>query len=121
MKFCTICGLVMETQYSTSGNMIFVCVCTNKIDANPEDTMIRGGVFDNSLGKNSTNLEIYEKYIRNSAKDPIGCKIMEPCPSCNLPFITITLITSAQTSICVCSCGYLAVLEQYKMDTEGKI
>lgn len=100
MKFCNLCQSVMKKTTKT-GSVVFVCVCTNKIQGSDDDTLITENILDVSetIYKHKTTID-------NSPFDKATYRIERTCPKCNLKYMNLVRIGEMNTVIITCECGY---------------
>jgi DNA-directed RNA polymerase subunit M/transcription elongation factor TFIIS len=98
VKFCDECGSLL-TPSTTTGELVFTCICGKMFNSTPEDSL-RGEEYLEA----AESKQKYDVFIKNSAFDPAGKKIHRMCPGCYAPYLTLIYIGSAETPIYTCTC-----------------
>lgn len=101
MPFCTVCHRVMRQDTST-GAMIFVCVCENKKISSPDEACVLS-----KMSTSNASIDMYRGIIKTAADDVTNRKIMQDCPKCGLDYLTQLQITETVITVRVCDCGYV--------------
>jgi DNA-directed RNA polymerase subunit M/transcription elongation factor TFIIS len=107
MRFCPICESRMIKD-TTTGQIIFKCNCSNKMDGKPEDTLM----YEEHLEARHSNLK-HEVFIENAPYDPAAFIIKEPCLNCSLPYLTSIRVGVQEQVIYVCRCGFKSTYADY--------
>ncbi len=110
MKFCNICGAIME-KLTTPTGIVFKCICTNQIDGGGDDSLM-----DEEHYEIAESTLKHEVFIENSPHDPAGNTVLKDCPRCPMNYMTLIIIGEAQVVLYTCICGYSATHDHYITD-----
>lgn len=99
VKFCDECGSLL-TPITTTGELMFNCVCGKIFKSVPEDSLRAEEYLEATELKQK-----YEVFIKNSPFDPAGKKISRVCRNCKMPYLTLIYIGSSETPLYTCTCG----------------
>lgn len=102
MRFCPECESKL-TKTTTPTGISFHCHCSIIIEGSPDDTLM---YEENMSRDNSANT--HSAFIENAPYDLAGNTIYEDCPKCKLNFVTLIRTGVDETSMRVCSCGYIS-------------
>lgn len=118
VKFCDECGSLLSPT-TTTGELMFNCVCGKMFKSTPEDSLRGEEHLEAAESKQK-----YEVFIKNSAFDPAGKKIKRMCPVCFAPYLTLIYIGSGETPIYTCTCNQrytVQDLEEAETKNESKV
>lgn len=98
MKFCSLCGSLCSKTIQ-SGELVFSCICTNKEEVTPKDTLMASGII-----ASSQDLSKHQVLIENASLDFARKLVAMKC-KCGLDSMTMTRIGDENTIIYTCKCG----------------
>lgn len=100
MKFCDICGSNM-TKSTTTGVIVFECICKNKVDGGPADTLMAEGFLQAS----GSYLK-HEVFMDQSLYDPARNIVKAVCPNnCGMDILTTVRVGDTEDLMYLCECG----------------
>lgn len=100
MRFCVECDRVMTADTST-GNVIYDCVCGNTEPGGDEDVLI----FSSEHSATTTTPDMYQRLILTAAMDVVNRIVMKECELCGLDYMTAVTLSDAMAIIYICKCG----------------
>jgi DNA-directed RNA polymerase subunit M/transcription elongation factor TFIIS len=112
MRFCQQCESVMAKSTSTTGQIMFKCVCQLVVPGHDDDTLMAEEYLETAESDQK-----HEVFIANAPFDAAGNIVHKDCPQCGLNFMTMLRIGVNETTHYTCSCGYHAALSEYKKTT----
>jgi len=94
------------TKSTTTGRIVFECVCRNTVDGGPEDTLMAEGY----LRASESNLK-HEVFIEQSLYDLARNIIKADCPKCGMDFLTTVRVGESEDLMYLClpDCGFRAM------------
>ena len=101
MKFCSVCGSLCRKTIQ-DGDLVFSCVCMNKEDVHPKDTLITSGII-----ASSQDLSKHVVLVENSSHDYARKLVRRKC-KCGRDSMTLTRIGDDNNIIYTCVCGEIA-------------
>jgi DNA-directed RNA polymerase subunit M/transcription elongation factor TFIIS len=100
MKFCNVCNSWMTKDTLPTGEIIFSCVCGNKVPGVDEDTLISELYLETEQSDQK-----HETMIRNSPHDMAANVVSRDCGECGRDYMTIIYVGVNETVRYTCKCG----------------
>jgi DNA-directed RNA polymerase subunit M/transcription elongation factor TFIIS len=101
MKFCQYCNSAMKMEVINS-TVIFNCCCKNSVKGEDDDLCI----YEENYAV-SSNIQDYNKLLKNIAQDPTINTIYNKCKKCGSEYMGQIRITENETIFRVCTCGHV--------------
>lgn len=99
VKFCKQCGSLLSA-VTSSGELIFHCVCGQTYPSTAEDSLRSEEYLEAAESKLK-----FQTFIDNSPFDPAGKIVNIECRDCFAPFLTLIYIGANETPLYTCRCG----------------